>query len=166
MAISIADIKALRTETGAGIMDCRSALTEADGSRERAMAILRDKGVATAAKRAHRTAGEGLVAAYLHGGRIGALVEVNSETDFVARTDVFKTLAHDLAMQVAAMNPQVVAADDIPANADGAPEEIALLAQTFIKDPGKTVQDLINEVVASTGEKIVVRRFARFELGG
>ena len=166
MTVTLDDIKELREQTGAGVMDCRTALTEAGGDPEKAVAILREKGVSTAAKRAERDASEGVVESYLHGGRIGAMLELNCETDFVARTDVFKELAHDIAMQIASMNPQVVDAADLPADADGSSEELALLSQTFIKDPSKTIQDLLNEAIASTGEKIAVRRFARYELGG
>ena len=166
MTVTVDDIKVLREKTGAGIMDCRSALTEADGDLEKAQTILRDKGVAKAAKRAGREAGEGIVESYLHGGRIGAMLELNCETDFVARTDVFRELAHDIALQIASMNPQVIDAADLPDDAEDSPGELALLSQTFIKDPSRTIQDLINETVTSTGEKIAVRRFARYELGG
>ncbi|MCY3918383.1 MAG: elongation factor Ts [Chloroflexi bacterium] len=166
MTVSVDDIKALRAETGAGVMACRTALSEADGDLEQARALLRERGVATAAKRAHRDTAEGIVESYLHRGRIGAMLELNCETDFVARTDVFKELAHDIAMQIASMNPQVIDAADLPADADGDPAELALLSQTFIKDPSKTIQDLITDAVATTGEKIAVRRFARYELGG
>ena len=165
MAISVEDIKALRELTGAGVIDCRSALTEAGGNLQKAQAILREKGVAVAAKRAGREASQGLVEAYIHSGRIGALLELNCETDFVARTAKFRDLAHDLALQIASMNPTCIAPQDLPAGAEGPPQDLALLAQPFIKDAKKTVQDVINEVVASTGEKIVVRRFTRYELG-
>ena len=163
--ISVDAIKALRGVTGAGVMDCRTALTEADGDLERAQVILREKGVATSAARAERVTSQGLVETYVHGGRIGVMVELNCETDFVARTDVFKTLAHDLALQIASMNPQVIAAEELAADAEGTPEELALLAQPFIKDASKTVQDLVNETVASIGEKIQIRRFTRYALG-
>lgn len=166
MAITIDDIKALRERTQAGIMDCRAALTEANGDIDKAVALLQQKGLATAIQRADRETSQGLIEAYVHGGRLGALVELNCETDFVARTDIFRQLAHDIAMQVASMAPQVVAPADLPPGAAGAAGEMALLAQPFIKDPGKTIQDLINAAVASTGEKIQIRRFARFALGG
>ena len=166
MTVTVDDIKTLRAETGAGVMACRTALSEAAGDLERARTLLRERGVATAAKRAGREAAEGVVESYLHRGRIGAMLELNCETDFVARTDVFKELAHDIAMQIASMDPQVVDAADLPADAEGNPAELALLSQSFIKDPSKTIQNLITEAVASTGEKIVVRRFARYELGG
>jgi elongation factor Ts len=163
--VAIDDIKALREATGAGVMDCRTALEEAGGDLEKAKDLLRENGVATAAKRADREITEGLVASYVHGGRIGVMLELNCETDFVARTDVFKTLAHDIAMQVASMNPQVIDPADIASDTEGRPEELSLLLQPFIKDPGKSIQDLINEAVSSTGEKIAVRRFIRYELG-
>lgn len=166
MAITIDDIKALRERTQAGIMDCRTALTEAHGDVEKAVALLQQKGLATAAQRADRETSQGVIEAYVHGGRIGALVELNCETDFVARTEIFRQLAHDIAMQVASMAPQVVAPADLPPGAAGAAKEMALLTQPFIRDPGKTIQDLINAAVASTGEKIRIRRFARFVLGG
>ena len=166
MTATVDDIKALREATGAGVMDCRTALDEAGGDIDKAREILREKGLQTAAKRADRDAAEGVVASYLHGGRIGAMLELNCETDFVARTDIFKNLAHDIAMQIASMAPWVIQASDLPADAEGSPAELALLAQPFIKDPSKTIQDLINEAVSSTGEKIAVRRFSRFELGG
>ena len=165
MTVSIDDIKALRQETGAGVMDCRTALDEAQGDIEKAKTILRERGVATAAKRSGREAAEGVIEAYIHSGRIGAMLELNCETDFVARTDLFRDLAHDLAMQVASMNPQVIDATDLPAGTDGQAADLALLSQSFIKDPAKTIQDLITEAVASMGEKIVVRRFSRYELG-
>ena len=166
MTVSIDDIKALRAATGAGVMDCRSALDTAQGDVEKAKAILREMGVATAAKRADRLTAQGVVEAYIHGGRLGAMLELNCETDFVARTDLFRELAHDLALQVASMNPQVIDAAEVPAGANGEAADLALLSQTFIKDPAKTIQDVINEAIASTGEKIVVRRFSRYELGG
>ena len=165
MAIGIDDIKTLREETGAGVMDCRTALTDAGGDIEKAKILLRERGVATAAKRADRVAGEGRIESYIHSGRIGVLVELNCETDFVGRTDVFQTLAHDIAMQIASMNPVAVRPEDVPAGAAGVTKDLALLTQAYIKDPGKTVEDLINEAVASTGEKIAVRRFVRYELG-
>ena len=147
-------------------MECKSALTEAQGDAEQAMTILRKRGLAKAAKRAGRSTDQGVVGSYIHtGGNIGVLIEVNCETDFVARTDDFKALAHDIAMQVAAMDPKYVDAADIPDGADENPEQVCLLQQAFIKDPSKTVQDLVNEVVAKIGENIKVRRFSRFALG-
>lgn len=166
MEITVNHIRALREETGAGVMDCKKALEEAQGDLEKAKEILRDKGMATAARKASRVTNEGLVEAYIHsGGRVGALVEVNCETDFVARTQEFRQLAHDLAMQVAAMSPLYLDSQDMPEAEERDPQEVCLLQQAFIKDPAKTVQDLINEVVARVGENIRVRRFARFALG-
>jgi elongation factor Ts len=165
MPVSVDDIKALREQTGAGVMDCRNALDEADGNLEKAIGLLREKGLSKGQKRSDREIGQGLVEAYIHGGRIGALVEINCETDFVARTDVFKELAHDVAMQIASMAPAGVTPDDLPDGIEGEPEELALLTQPFIKDPSKTIQDLVNEAVTATGERIEIRRFTRYELG-
>lgn len=167
MAVSADDIRRLREQSGAGIMDCKRALEEANGDFDRAMELLRERGIAQAEKRASRTAGQGLVESYIHaGGRIGAIVELNCETDFVARTDAFKTLAHDLAMQVAATSPAAVSEEDLPDGAEGDPAEVVLLRQPFIKDPSRSIADIVREAIAKTGENIVVRRFARFELGG
>jgi elongation factor Ts len=165
MPVSVDDIKVLREQTGAGVMDCRNALDEADGNLEKAIGLLREKGLSKGQKRSDREIGQGLVEAYIHGGRIGALVEINCETDFVARTDVFKELAHDVAMQIASMAPAGVTPDDLPDGIEGEPEELALLTQPFIKDPSKTIQDLVNEAVTATGERIEIRRFTRYELG-
>lgn len=165
MAVSVDDIKTLREQTGAGVMDCRNALNEADGDTAKAVEILREKGHSKAAKRGDRDISQGLVEAYIHGGRIGVLVEINCETDFVARTDVFQALAHDVAMQIASMGAIAVSEEDIPADAEGTPEELALLRQPFIKEPSKTIQDLIDETVTSTGERIAIRRFTRYSLG-
>ncbi len=190
------DIKALRERTGAGILDCKKALVENNDDVEAAIDWLRAKGIAKAAKKASRAATEGLVHAYIHaGGAIGVLVEVNCETDFVARTDDFKNLVHDIAMQIAAASPEYVTKEEVPAEAveherqiqlqrimeEGKPEHIAerivegrmrkwyedvcLVEQKFIKDDSKTVKDLLNEAVAKIGENIRVRRFARFALG-
>lgn len=163
-------IKDLREKTGAGIMDCKRALQQADGDLEGAAEILYQQGYQKAEKKAGREAREGLVEVYIHtGGRIGALVELNCESDFVARTDDFKSLAHDIAMQVAATDPQYVCVDDMPqgVNADSEldPVEVCLLSQPFIKDPQRNIQDIITETVAKVRENIKVRRFARFELG-
>ncbi len=167
MAISAEDIRKLREETGGGIMDCKRALEDAGGDHDRAIALLRERGVASAEKKASRTAGQGIVESYIHaGGRIGVLLEINCETDFVARTDTFRGLAHDIAMQIAATNPRALDEASLPADAEGSPEELVLLKQPFIKDPGRTIDALIREAIAKTGENIVVRRFARFELGG
>ena len=163
-------IKDLREKTGAGIMDCKRALQQTDGDLEGAAEILFQQGYQKAEKKADREAREGLVEVYIHtGGRIGALVEVNCESDFVARTDDFKALAHDIAMQVAATDPQYVCVEDMPQENDSDdqldPVEVCLLSQPFIKDPQKSIQDIITETVAKVRENIKVRRFARFELG-
>lgn len=166
MEISVDMIKSLRTDSGAGVMECRSALVETAGDKEKAIQLLREKGFLKAEKKAQRVTSQGLVEAYIHtGGRVGSMVELNCETDFVARTDEFKTLAHCLAMQVAALAPQYVSAEEIPAGADVDPQAACLLLQPFIKDPTVTVKDLIVEAIARTGENIRVGRFARFELG-
>ena len=166
MAITTADIKSLRDMTGAGIMDSKRALEEADGDMERAQEVLREKGIASAAKKSDRETDQGLVESYIHsGGRVGAMVEANCETDFVARTDDFKALAHDIAMQVAAMNPQYVDEGDVPDGEEANPQEACLLQQPFIKDPSITIQDLIKENVGKLGENIRIGRFSRFSLG-
>jgi len=160
-------IKELRDQTGAGIMDCRGALIEADGDTEKALQILEQRNLVRAQKKTERAATQGIVEAYIHtGGRIGAMVEVNCETDFVARTDEFKKLAHNLAMQIAAQDPQFVSREEVPEGADTEPEAACLLLQPYIKDPDKTVWDIIAETIAKVGENIKVGRFARFELGG
>ena len=147
-------------------MDCKRALQEADGDLERAQEILREKGVVSASKKASRDTNEGLVDSYIHsGGRVGAIVEINCETDFVAKTNDFKTLAHDVAMQIAAMSPLYVDTSDIPEGEDIEPQEACLLQQPFIRDPTMTVQDRINEEIAKLGENVRVRRFTRFSLG-
>lgn len=160
-------IKALREETGAGVMDAKRALEEAGGDTAKAKAILREKGIAAAAKRAERETSNGVVESYIHaGGRIGVLVEVNCETDFVANTPEFRELARNIAMQVAAMNPQVVSTDDPErAGIEGSDEEVCLLSQPFIRDGSKTIANLIQDTIAKTGENVRVRRFVRFELG-
>jgi elongation factor Ts len=177
MAVTTEQIKTLREKTGAGIMDSKRALEQSDGNIEKAMDILRQQGLARAGKKSDRAALQGLVDQYIHNqGRIGALIEINCETDFVARTDDFKTLAHDIAMQVAATAPRYLTVDEITdeigAKLDSefgdrktATETVVLLEQVFIKDPKKTVGDLIKESISKLGENIVVRRFARFELG-
>jgi elongation factor Ts len=159
-------IKKLREMTGAGVMDCKRALEEAGADIDRAIAILHEHGIAGAEKRAHRETSQGLVDIYVHaGGRIGAMVEVNCETDFVARTDDFKNLTHELAMQVAAQNPLSISEEDLPSGAEGDPKELCLLRQTYIRDGSKSIDDLVKDVIAKTGENIRIRRFARFELG-
>ena len=164
--VTVADVKRLREETGAGVMDSKRALEETDGNFERARELLRERGIAAAGKRAERATSQGLVEAYIHGeGRIGALVELNCETDFVARTDSFRRLARDLAMQVAAMDPKGLSPEDLPDDAPGEKEQQALLTQPFIKDADRTIQDLIQEMIAQTGENVRISRFARFQLG-
>lgn len=183
-------IKELRARTGAGVLDCRTAVEQSGGDLEKAVELLRARGLATAAKKASRTASEGLVEAYVHaGGRVGALVEVNCETDFVARTEEFKRLAHDVALQVTAAAPEYVSREAIPqdvverqrrefaqelvgkpaAAVEGRLEkwftDIVLLEQPFIRDENKRVGDLLTEAIAKFGENILVRRFARFKLG-
>ena len=167
MEVSVDMIKDLRQKTGAGIMDCKRALEEAEADSERAEELLRAKGLADAAKRVGRETREGLVEAYIHmGGRLGALVEVNCETDFVARTDELKGLAHDLAMQVAAMpSTSYVDKSDVDEDESRPIEEVSLLDQSYIKDPSRTVRDVLQETMAKVGENVRVRRFARFALG-
>ena len=166
MNITTAEIKALRDSTGAGIMDSKRALEEAGGDIERAQDILREKGIASAAKKVDRETEQGVIECYIHsGGRIGAMVEVNCETDFVARTEDFKALAHDIAMQVAAMNPRFIAESEIPEGEDVNPPESCLLQQPFIKDPRMTIDELIKELIGKLGENIRIRRFSRFSLG-
>ncbi len=166
MTTTVEQIKALRELTGAGIMDCKRALEQADGDLESAQRVLRVMGIASAAKKASRETNEGLVESYIHsGGRIGALVELNCETDFVARTDDLKDLAHNIAMQVAAMSPIYVDEGDIPDDDDQNPQEVCLLQQAFIRDQSVTIQDLLGEAIGKIGENIRVRRFARFALG-
>ncbi len=166
MEISTEMIKELREKSGAGVMECRNVLMGCQGDMDKALKVLKEKGLLKAQKKAERATTQGLVAAYIHtGGRIGAMVEVNCETDFVARTDEFQEMAHCLAMQVAAMNPQFISAEEIPDGADVDPQTACLLCQPYIKDPTLTVQDLIAGTIARVGENIRVRRFARFELG-
>lgn len=194
--ISAAMVKELREKSGAGIMDCKEALTECDGDMEKAVDFLRKKGLATAAKRAGRTTSEGTIQSYIHlGGKIGVMVEVNCETDFVAKTDDFVEFAKNLAMHIAATNPVGITAGDVPeaiisrekeiyrdqALEMGKPEkmidkivdgklnkfykESCLMNQQYVKDPDKTIEDYLNEVIAKTGEKITIKRFARFQVG-
>lgn len=196
MSITTAMVKELREKTGVGIMDCKEALAATNGSIEEAQDYLRKKGLQAAAKRAERSTREGSVGSYIHGGgRLGVMIEVNCETDFVARTDDFQELVHDLAMQVAASNPLYPTRDDVPeevvgkerqileeqAQASGRPaqaiakmvegrlnkyfQEVCLLDQPFVKDPGMSVGDLITAKIAKTGENITVSRFVRFQLG-
>jgi len=194
--VTAASVKELRDKTGAGMMDCKKALVETGGDMDKAVDLLREKGLAAAAKRADRIAAEGVVESYIHmGGKIGVLVEINCETDFVARTDEFKELARDVAMQIAASSPKFISREEVPqaeiekekeilraqALNEGKPEkivdrmvegrigkyykEVCLMEQPFIKDTDMTVTDLINEKTVKIGEKISIRRFARFALG-
>lgn len=196
MAITAKMVQELREKTGAGIMDCKRALTEADGDLEKAIETLRKKGLAAAAKKAGRTTSEGTIASYIHtGGKIGVLVEINCETDFVARTEQFQQLVKDISMQIAATNPLYVKEDDVPEDVltkereiyraqfanSGKPEkvidnivegkiktylkEVCLYNQPFVKETEKTVAQLVSEMIAQLGENINIRRFARFVLG-
>lgn len=166
MQVSTEAVKQLRETTRAGVIDCKNALLEADGDIGKACEILNKRGIAIAQKKADRTAEQGLVESYVHlGGKVGTIVEVNCETDFVAKTDEFKGLAHNLALQIAAMSPQYISPEDIPSESEADPQADCLLLQSFIKDPDKTIQDLITETIAKVGENIKVRRFTRFELG-
>lgn len=168
MEITTAMIKELREASGAGVMDAKRALEEAQGDMAQAKTILREKGVAAAAKRSDRETSNGVIESYIHaGGRIGVLVEVNCETDFVANTEDFRQLARNIAMQVAAMNPQLISADERAGNPqlEGSDEELCLLSQPFIRDGSRTIQTLVSDTVAKTGENIRIRRFVRFELG-
>ena len=195
MAITAEQVKELRDRTGAGIMDCKKILVETDGNIEKAIELLREKGIAKAAKKAGRVASEGLVEAYIHNGKYGALVEVNSETDFVSNNDDFKAFVKDIAMHIAAVAPKYVRREDVPAEVveaekatlkaqainEGKTEaiaekvgegrmkkfysEICLLDQPFVKDPDITVGELLTNLIAKIGENIVIRRFARFERG-
>lgn len=196
MSISAADVKKLREQTGAGMLDCKNALTEANGDFEEAVATLRKKGISVAAKREGKTASQGVVTSYIHaGGQIGVLVEINCETDFVAKTEDFQAFAREVAMQVAAQQPRWVGKDEVPADAldkerqilkeqalnEGKPANIVekmvegrmnkfyetycLLNQPYIRDDSKTIEDLLNDLLAKTGEKVIVRRFVRFQVG-
>ena len=166
MKIPVEQVKELRDQSGAGIMECRNVLLEANGDIKKAVEILRQRNLFKAEKKRERSASQGLVEAYIHtGGRIGAMVELNCETDFVARTDEFKELAHYLAMQVAAQDPQYITVEEVPEGAEVESQIACLLLQPYIKDLGMTVQDLINEAIAKVGENIKVNRFARFKVG-
>lgn len=196
MEVTSAMVKDLRERTGAGMMDCKKALVESNGDMDKAIAYLREKGLAAAAKKAGRIAAEGIVESYIHmGGKIGVLVEVNCETDFVAKTDQFKSFCHDVAMHIAATNPLFVNKEEVPTEAldkekeifraqalnEGKPEkivdrmvegrvekyykEVCLLEQPFVKDPDKTIKDLVSEATVAIGEKISIRRFTRYERG-
>jgi elongation factor Ts len=167
LEVTAQQVKELRERTWAGIMDCRRALQETDGNMDRAADVLQTQGIARAEKKVGREARQGLVESYIHaGGRVGALVELNCETDFVARNPQFKELAHEIAMQIAAMNPSRIG--DEPTDGDeAAPEgDAPLLDQAYIRDNSKTIRDLVKQGMSGFGENIVVRRFMRFELGG
>ena len=147
-------------------MSCRNALIEASGDMEKTQQILKEMGILKAQKKLERSTTQGVIETYVHtGGRIGAMVEVNCETDFVARTDEFKEMAHCLAMQVAALNPQYISEEDVPEGTEVVPEETCLLSQQYIKDPDMTVKDVITEIIAKVGENITIGRFTRYELG-
>lgn len=166
MEITTEQIKDLRQDSGAGIMDCRNALKETNGDKAKALEFLQKQGFVKAQKTAGRVAKQGLVTSYIHaGGRIGSLVEINCETDFVARTTEFQDLARNVAMQVAAMDPQYLSKDSCPTGVEIDFQNVCLLMQPYIKDPAKNVQDLVTELIAKTGENIVISRFSRFELG-
>lgn len=164
MASTTELIKELREKTGAGIMECKRAIDDAIGDLAKAEQLLKERGLAKALKKLQNEANQGIIDSYIHaGGRIGALVEVNCQTDFVARNDEFRALVHDIAMQVAAMNPSRISDEEpIP---DGAVGDVPLLDQPFIKDNNRTVRDLVHEGIAKLGENIVVRRFAKFRIG-
>jgi elongation factor Ts len=166
LKISADRVKELREQSGAGVMQCRQALMECQGDIARALEFLKEQGLLKAKEKAERATKQGLIEAYIHtGGRIGAMVEVNCETDFVARTDEFKELAHQLAMQVAAMQPQFISKEEYSPETELEPQTACLLLQPYIKDPERSVQDIITETIAKVGENIKVSRFARFELG-
>jgi elongation factor Ts len=167
--VSPALVKALREKTSAGVLDCRQALLNTDGDVQEALELLRQRGLAIAEKKASRTVGQGIIEAYVHhGGQIGAMVEVNCETDFVAHTSEFKELAHNLALQIAAMSPKFISSEEessTEGEGEEDPQKTCLLLQPFIKDDSKSVKEVIAETIAKVGENIKVRRFARFELG-
>lgn len=166
MQVKTDDIKLLREKTSAGVMDCRRALVDAQGNIDKAIKILQECGWATAEKKASRVAGMGLIESYVHaGGKLGVMVEVNCETDFVARTSEFQALAHDIALQLAAMNPKYIKPDEVPEAEKDKAQELCLMLQPFIKDPTRTMESLVKETIAKVGENIQVRRFCRFELG-
>jgi len=166
MKVSIEAVKQLRNRTNVGIADCNKALSEVGGDIEKAMEFLKQRGVAIAEKKKEIAVTDGIIEAYIHHTRhVGALVELNCETDFVARTDEFRRLARDLAMQVAATSPQFISSEEMPPKAETDPQVACLLSQPFIKDLTRTVQEVIAETIAKVGENIKVRRFARFELG-
>jgi elongation factor Ts len=166
LKISLEMVKELRGQSGAGIMQCRKALMECQGDIERALEFLKEQGLLKAKEKKERATTQGLIEAYIHtGGRVGAMVEVNCETDFVARTDEFKELAHQMAMQVAAMQPLFISEEEYSSETELEPQTACLLLQPYIKDPERSVQDIITETIAKVGENIKISRFARFELG-
>ena len=166
MNIPAERVKELREQSGAGVMECRNVLLEAEGDMDRALELLKERSLLKVEKKVNRATSQGLVEAYIHtGGRVGAMVEINCETDFAARTDEFKELAHVLAMQVAAMPPQFISEEEVPEGAEIETQTDCLLHQPYIKDLGMSVQDIINETIAKVGENIRVSRFVRFELG-
>lgn len=166
MQISTEMVKELRQKTGAGVIVCKNALTETRGNFDKACEMITQRGLAIAKKKAERAAEQGVIECYVHtGNHLGVMVEVNCETDFVARTQEFKELAHNIALQISAMSPQYISEDQIPPDTKEDAQAVCLLRQPFIKDPGKTIQDVITETIAKTGENIKIRRFVRFELG-
>jgi elongation factor Ts len=166
MKIPIEVVKELRNRTSAGIADCNKALLEVGGDIDKAIEFLKQRGAGIAEKKRDSATTEGIIEAYIHHTkRIGALVELDCETDFVAHTTEFRELAHDLAMQIAATAPQFLTSEEVPPEAETDPQTACLLSQPFIKDPDRTVQDIVGETIAKVGENIKVRRFARFELG-
>ncbi len=167
MAITATAVKELRELTGAGMLDCKEALEEADGDVEKAKLILKQKGIDIAASRGGRTTAEGVIHSYIHhNGRLGVLLEINCETDFVARTEDFRALAQKIAVHIAGAAPLYVSEEDVPAAEDADPKEFALLSQPYVQDPEVTIADMVQETIGKTGENIRVLRFARFELGG
>jgi len=166
MAITAEQVRTLREETGAGMLDCKKALEDAGGDAAKAKDILNQKGFDSAIKRADRETAEGLVQSYIHHNqRVGALVEINCESDFVARTDDFKNFVATIALQVAGAGAKYLSKDDVPAGSDDDPKQVALLEQPLLKDESMSVAELLTQTIAKTGENIRIRRFARFELG-
>ena len=166
MAISASDVKELRERTGAGMLECKQALESAKGDLDKAMAALKEKGHALAEKRSGRETLEGVIGSYMHHNhRVGTLVEVNCESDFVARTDDFKHLVTAVALQVAGANPKYLSKEDMPEGSEEDPKVVCLLEQSYLKDESKTVAEMVKETIAKTGENIRIRRFARFEVG-
>ena len=166
MAVDVKLVRDLRDQTGAGIMDCKEALEKSDGDMEKAIQALREKGVASATKRVGKDTNEGVIETYLHtGGRVGAMVELGCETDFVARTEEFRKLAHDICMQVAAMGPVYVEADEIEEGDDRPPAQIVLMLQPYIKNSSSSVGEMVRELAGKVGENIKVVRFTRLAVG-